>query len=697
MTDRHHRGPLWFVLTPVRALRHAAPMTDARRGALGILGLEGIAYGGDYNPEQWPEEVWHEDVRLMRRAGVDLVSVGIFSWALLEPAPGTYAFGWLDRVLDLLHEGGVRVDLATATASPPPWLAHRHPETLPVTREGQRLWPGGRQAYCPSSPVFRERALALVRQVAERYRDHPALAMWHVSNELGCHVARCYCDVSAEHFRRWLRARYGDLDRLNEAWGTQFWSQRYGDWSEVLPPRLAPTFPNPTQNLDFARFSSDALLECYTAERDVLRELAPGVPVTTNFMLMEHFRDVDYFRWGREVDLVSNDHYLATGPDGHVELAFSADLTRGTAGGRPWMLMEHSTSAVNWQPRNVAKLPGQQVRNSLQHVARGADAVLYFQWRQSRAGAEKYHSALVPHGGEDTKVFRESAQLGAHLDALDEVAGSRVRAEVAFVHSWDAWWATELDSHPSVDVTYLDRAHAHYRALWDLGVTVDFVEPGADLSGYRLVVVPTLYCVDDAFPAGLQRWVEAGGTALVTYFSGIVDLDDHVRLGGYPGAFRELLGVRTEEFHPLLEGDLVHLSDGSTASVWTEHLHLDGAEAVASYVDGPLPGVPALTRRGVGAGAAWYAATRLDAAGTAALTRRLLDEAGVAPASPTRPGVEVVRRQGDDGTTYLFVLNHTGETAHLPVRGTELLSGRDVGASLAVPPGGVAVVREPAG
>jgi len=274
--------------------------------------LPHLAYGGDYNPEQWPEEVWADDVRLMRQAGVNLVTVGVFAWSWLQPTPGAFEFGWLDRVLDLLHAGGVRVDLATATASPPPWLSHRHPEVLPVLADGVRLWPGGRQHYCPSSPVYREAAARLVEALAERYAAHPALTLWHVGNEFACHVPACWCDVSAAAFREWLRRRYGTIEALNEAWATAFWSQRYADWEEVLPPRRAPTFPNPTQQLDFRRFSSDELLACYELERAVLARRSPDVPVTTNFM--SFFQPLDYWRWAEREDVVSNDSYPDPSP-----------------------------------------------------------------------------------------------------------------------------------------------------------------------------------------------------------------------------------------------------------------------------------------------------------------------------------------------------------------------------------------------
>ncbi|MDR7254814.1 beta-galactosidase [Nocardioides sp. BE266] len=658
-----------------------------------------LAFGGDYNPEQWPREVQEEDRRLMGEAGVDLVTLGVFSWAFLQPAPDRWDFGWLDEQMDELHAAGIRVDLATATASPPPWLTHQHPEILPVTQDGRTLWPGARQGYCPSSPVFREHALTLCRTLGERYADHPALALWHVSNELGCHNARCYCDVSAAAFRDWLRRRYDDdVDRLNHAWGTAFWSQRYGDFEQVLPPRVAPAWANPTQQLDFARFSSDQLLDNFVAERDVLHEVSPGVPVTTNFMVMRNTVGMDYLRWGRELDVVSNDHYLlGEDPHPHHELAFSADLTRGTAGGRPWILMEHSTSAVNWQPRNIAKRPGEMKRSSLAHVARGADAVLYFQWRASKAGAEKFHSGLMPHAGTDTRLWREVCELSGILDSIEEVAGSAPRNSTAILFDWEAWWGCELDSHPSVDVRYRERAEDFHRALTALGVGVDVVHPGADLSSYDLVVVPTLYLVTDEAAASIAAAAERGATVLITYFSGIVDENDHVRLGGYPGAFRDLLGVRSTEFLPLRSGETVRvegLDDGGLdADTWTEDLELAGAAAVASYADGPAQGLPAITRRDVGSGAAWYVATRLSPEGTDRLVAQVVAESGVERLPGAGPDVEVTRRVGEDAS-WLFVLNHGEADAPVPVTGTDLVSGRSVDGDLVVPAGGVAVVRE---
>jgi beta-galactosidase len=657
-----------------------------------------ILYGGDYNAEQWPEEVWREDARLMREAGVNLVTVGVFSWALLESRPGEYDFGWLDRVMDLLHEHGIHVDLATGTASPPPWLAQRHPESLPVTADGVTLWPGGRQQYCPSSAAYREAAEALVRRLAERYRGHPALALWHVNNEYGCHVAECYCDVSAAAFREWLRRRYGSIEALNEAWGTAFWSQRYATWDEINPPRRAPTFSNPTEQLDFRRFSSDALLALFEMERAVLKEVTPDVPVTTNFM--GFFKPADYWRWAAREDVVADDSYPdPADPRAHVAAAMRCDLMRSLAGERPWMLMEQAPSQVNWRARNVPKRPGQMRLWSLQAVARGAEGVMFFQWRASRAGAEKFHSGMVPHAGAESRTFREVAALGAELRRLDAVQGARVPAEVAIVFDWESWWALELDSHPSADLRQLDQVSCYYEPLYARNVAMDFVPPDADLTRYRLVLVPSLYLVREGVAGNLERYVRGGGTLVMSFFSGIVDARDHVPPGAYPAPFRELLGMRVEEFAPHAEGQSNGIVDTEgrryACELWSDVIEPEGAESLATFAEEFYAGRPAVTRHRFGRGRSYYLGTRPERAYMDTLLARACDESGVRPPLEAPDGVEVVRRvAGAD--SFLFALNHTAHAVELarPGAARDLLADRPRRGRIRLEPLGVAVLRE---
>ncbi|WP_307851814.1 beta-galactosidase [Williamsia sp. CHRR-6] len=664
-----------------------------------------LSYGGDYNPEQWPEETWPADIELMREAGINLVTVGVFSWALLQPRPDAWDFGWLDRIMDLLHAGGIRVDLATATASPPPWLAIAHPEIRPVDANGTTYAIGSRQTWSPSSAVYRQYSLRLVEAMALRYRDHPALAMWHVSNELGCHNSRCYSAESADGFRRWLRARYTDIDALNTAWGTAFWSQRYSDFDEVVVPSRSTAAPNPTHFLDWRRFCSDRLLEQYLAERDILHRLCPDVPVTTNFMVglgnpLSPAGDMDYAAWAPTQDIVSTDHYLVDTADrsGHERLAFSADLTRGIGTGDPWLLMEHSTSAVNWQPVNRAKAPGEMLRNSLSHLARGADGICFFQFRASASGAEKFHSAMVPHAGPDSARWREVVELGRILHAVSAVRGSRVQADVAILFDWESQWTGEIDGHPSTLVQHQEMAERLHGAVTSLGLTADVVGPTADLSRHRVIIVPALYLCDREQADRIAAAAAAGAQVLITFFSGIADRDDHVYLDGYPGAFRDLLGVRVEEFFPLdaqTQVELTYQDTRRTGRLWTETLSVaDDVEVLAeAVVDAPgaARSVPVLTHRSVGSGAGWYLATLPDVDTLRDIVESVCRAAGLT--TTAAPGLEVVRRRSDTGS-WLFVINHSQDKATVAATGTDLLTGAAVSGEVHVAAGGCAVIAE---
>lgn len=641
-----------------------------------------IRFGADYNPEQWPRDVWDEDVRLMKVAGITTATVGVFSWARLEPRPGHFDFEWLDVVMDKLHGAAVRVCLATATASPPPWLAFQYPGSLPVTAEGTQLGVGSRQQYSPSSSEYREHAVRLVEKLAQRYRQHPALESWHVNNEYGCHVARSHDPESAAAFRRWLEARYGSVEALNEAWGTDVWSQRYGSFGEVSTPGAMPATVNPLHALDFDRFSSDALRELYLAELAVLRRVSPGVPVTTNFMGFH--KDVDYWSWAPYIDFVSDDHYPDPGsPDAYLRAAATRDLMRSLGGGKPWILMEQATSAVSWRARNAPKPSGLHRVHSLQAIARGADGILHFQWRAARSGAEKFHSAIIPHGGEETRIFRESADLGAEIAALSadhEVLGREVPASVAIVVDWDSWRAVEQEANPTT-ISYVDTMLEWYRPFLRRGITVDFVAPCASLQPYALVVVPVQQVASRRALEVLAEHVTAGGTLLVTYQSGILDENLQAYLGGYLGPLQDTLGVHVEEFAPLAAAGDLHTGApaetelasvtltgelAGTAELWQEIVIPRDAEVLASFGDGFAAGQPAVTRRphpsGSG-GVGWYVATQPGRTLLDKIVARALEDATVSGLlDEPKDGFEAVRR----GST-LFLLNHTNKPVRLVV------------------------------
>jgi beta-galactosidase len=640
-----------------------------------------LYYGADYNPEQWPEPVWLEDMALMRRAGVNLVSLGVFAWARLEPREGEYRFDWLDRVMDLLHDNGIGVNLAIPTASPPPWFSLAHPDALPVNRDGVRLTHGSRDTYCVSAPAYRAASVRIATELARRYAGHPALAMWHVHNEYG---TWCYCDHTAVAFRDWLRRRYRDLDALNEAWTTSFWSQGYGAWAEVLPPRATQYLPNPGQLLDYRRFLSDEMLGHFVRVRDILRGFLPGAPLTTNFAF-GGWVPVDGWSWAKELDLIAIDCYPdARGRRGRQRVAFAADLARSFASAGPgrWMVMEQSADLTITAGGHLARPAGELTRHTLAHVARGARGAMFFQWRGSAGGAEMWHAAMLPHAGPRSRVFQEVCALGRTLrEVADAGELADVRepadagepadaAEVAIVWDPESWWAMQAPGLPSPSLDYLDAVAPVHAALYRLGIACDFAPPTADLSGYRVVLVPGLYVVSDEAAANLNGYP---GTLVVWYFSGIVDERVRVRPGGYPGAFRERLGVWVEQFAPQPPGVEWELSTGDTASGWRESVTLAGATAVATHPDG----TPAITRYRD----TWYVSTRLSDAGLTRLLAEVVAGAGVTPPEPS-PGedVEVVRRGG-----WLFVINHGDHPVELPAAPGRAAAPVPAGGFLMVP------------
>jgi beta-galactosidase len=662
-----------------------------------------LLYGADYNPEQWPEEIWHDDMRLMKLAGVNMVSINIFSWALLEPALDHYEFGQLDRIMNLLAEHDIAADLGTATASPPPWMSRSYPDILPVTREGLRLSHGSRQHFCPNSKNYRREAAELVRQLATRYRKHPALRLWHVNNEYGCHVPACYCDNCAVAFRSWLQQRYQTLDALNEAWGTAFWGQRYSHWEDILPPRLAPAQNNPGHCLDYYRFMSDSLLECFLNEARVLREVTPRVPVTTN--LMGAFKPINYFSWAPHLDLIAFDNYPAqTTPS--WETAFVHDLMRSLKAGQPHLVMEQAPGPVNWRPQNPQRRPGSLRLQSMQALAHGADGVLYFQWRQSRAGAEKFHSAIVSHeGSERGRTFREVEEIGAAFKQLAPfIAGTRITAPVALLMDWDNWWAVEYRPGPSDRLHYWNLLLDYYRPLHLLNIPVDVVNPSADLRNYRLVIAPLLYLLQPGLAEKLETFVEHGGTLLTTFFSGIVDEHDRVFTGGYPAPLRRLLGLHVEEFDPWIEAmsNALVVSEGPLqgtyeCTLWGEVLHLEGAQALGTFAHDYYAGGPALTMHRFVDGRAYYLATHPEPALLHALLAHLCQEVAITPLLMAPAAVEVTRRTRSDGRSLYFVLNHKDQEIDLklPPGTFTLLPGQEqVSAELHLAAHAVAVLQE---
>ncbi|CAN7403819.1 beta-galactosidase [Paenibacillus sp. LjRoot153] len=668
--------------------------------------LPKIWYGGDYNPEQWDKEVMDEDLRMFNLAGIDVATINVFSWALSQPNEDTYDFTWLDDIIDRLHANGTYICLATSTGAHPAWMARKYPDVCRVDFEGRKHKFGKRHNSCPNSPTYRTYSERIAEKLAERYKDHEAVLIWHVSNEYGGY---CYCDNCAGAFRTWLQERYTTLEQLNKAWYTGFWGHTFYDWEEIVPPNaLSEEEPGDRSffqsiSIDYRRFMSDSLLDCYKLEYNAIRRHSPQLPITTN--LMGLYKPLDYFKWAPYLDVISWDNYPSL--DTPVSLtSMTHDLMRGLKDGQPFMLMEQTPSQQNWQKYNSLKRPGVMKLWSYQAVARGADTILFFQLRRSAGACEKFHGAVIEHvGHEHTRVFRECAELGHELVRLsDKLLDARVKARVAIVFDWENRWAVELSSGPTIDLKYVDEVHKYYDALFQQNIQVDLIGTDTDLTGYDIVIAPVLYMVKTGYAKRVEEFVHAGGTFLTTFFSGIVNEHDRVTLGGYPGELRNVLGIWAEEIDALFpdQSNQIQLNEqwGSLngsyqCGILCDLIHAEGAEVKAVYGKDFYQGMPALTVNKYGAGQAWYVTSSPEPAFLQGLLGNLCQDRGITAPIPPVPGVEVSTRINEQNESFVFILNHNDQATTIALgdlKGTDLISGNFIENEATLPPKAVLII-----
>ena len=645
-----------------------------------------ILYGGDYNPNQWPKEIWQQDMTYFKDAHINSATINVFSWAKIQPAEDTYYFDELDEIVEMLSKEGYDIVLATSTGARPAWLYKKYPEVARTDYFGRHHKFGQRHNHCPNSLVFQKYAKALVEKLAERYAHNPHVTCWHISNEYG---GECYCENCEKAFRVWLKNKYGTIEAVNKAWNMEFWGHTVYDWDEiVLPNALGDGMENGTDtafaglSVDYRRFMSDSMLENYKMERDVVRRYNSDTIITTN--LMGTYKFLDYFKWAKEMDIVSWDNY----PSYNTPWSFTAmshDLMRGLKDA-PFMLLEQTPSQQNWQPYNSLKKPGQMRAQSIQTMAHGADTVQFFQLRRSVGGCEKFHGAVIGHvGHNNTRVFREVKQLGEELERLGtSTLGSVNQADVGIIFDWDNYWALDYTSGPTEDLKYVDQIHHYYKFFYDNNIGVNMIPVDADFSKYKIVVAPVLYMVKEGMKEALTKFVEYGGILITTFMSGLVNESDNVHLGGYPGPLRELAGVWVEEIDALApeQTNTITFTDGTrmTCNLLCDLMHLEGAQLLASYDENFYAGMPAITKNTFGKGCTYYIGTNMGQEGIDKVLKMATQQAGVHPVVKEPTALEVVCRKTANSTHY-YIFNFKETEIVIPdqfVGYTDLLTGKKV-------------------
>lgn len=642
-----------------------------------------ILFGGDYNPNQWPKEIWEEDIRIFKKASINSATVNVFSWAKIQPSENCYDFEELDQIIEKLSTEGFDIVLATSTAALPAWMFKKYPEVARTDYDGRHHKFGQRHNACPNSLVYQKYAERLATKLAERYGENPQVTCWHINNEYG---GECYCDNCEKAFRVWLKDKYHTIEALNKAWNMEFWGHTVYEWDEIVLPNVLSEGIGYDKtafagiSIDYRRFNSDSLLKNYMMERDAIRKIDPTTPITTN--LMGTFKGLDYFKWAKEMDLVSWDNYPSYNTPWSL-VAMTHDLMRGLKQ-QPFMLMEQTPSQQNWQPYNSLKKPGQMRAQSYQTIAHGADTIQYFQLRRSIGACEKFHGAVIEHvGHEDTRVFRETAALGAELAQLSDIIGTQTQAQVAVIFDWDNYWALEYTSGPTVDLKYVEQIHRYYRYFYEQNIAVDLVPVDADLSKYKLVAAPVLYMIKEGMQERLTDFVMQGGALLTTYMSGIVDQSDNVHLGGYPGPLRELAGIWVEEIDALAPEQsngvsLVNEDLSGTSNLVSDLIHLENAEALAHYTSNFYAGMPAVTKNAFGDGTVYYFGGQLEDQLQDQLFKTIVEESDITPVIEEATKLEIACRENAEAK-FFVIINFHEEAQPLPemfVGKTDLLTGK---------------------
>lgn len=668
--------------------------------------IDGIMHGGDYNPEQWLDrpDILEEDIRLMKKAGMNCATLGVFSWSVYEPREGEFHFKWLTDIMDKLYANGIYTILATPSGARPAWLDMKYPEAMRVDSRGMRAHHGVRHNHCMSSPAYREKVRTIDTELIKAASTHPGLIMWHISNEFG---GECYCPLCVKRFQSYLADKFdNNIEKLNSAWWTTFWSHRYNSFDQIEPPFEGGEYSIMGLNLEWERFTTWNTTDFMKSEIALLKSATPQIPVTTNFMQM--YEGLDYRVMARELDVISWDSYpflhndYESLADTMAKNSFEHAIMRSMKKNSPFMLMESAPGLVNWHDYNKLKRPGIHRLFSMQAVACGSDTVQYFQWRKGRGSYEQYHGAVIDHlGRSDTRIFKEVAELGALLGSLGELRGSVIKSRAAVIFDWNCWWAVnDMMGLAKSTKKYPETVFRAYRALLALGLDVDVISPDDDFTGYSLIVAPMLYMIDEKNARRFADFVQSGNTLAATYLTGYVDDNTLCYLGGFPGSvLKDVFGIVAEEIDTLYPSDCNHIdiAGGAVVHDYAEILRTDltdsaGLEILGRYTDDFYAGTPAVTLNKYGRGRACYIGARIDDASFGRIMELLLTEAGISY-NRLPGGIEYHDREYD-GTRFAFYLNYNESAVTINgVNGHDLISNEEINGDMVIEGLGVKIVK----
>lgn len=638
--------------------------------------MEKVQFGVDYYPEHWGKERWRIDLSMMKKLGMDLVRLAEFSWSELEPKEGVFNFEWLDEVLDLCVEFDLKVVLGTPTAAPPAWIIEQMPDIQPTASDGSRRYFGGRHHVCQSHPGYREHIKRYVTNFARHFGNHPQVIGWQIDNELGnSHGDLCFCTYCERRFQEWTENKYRTIDEVNKNWGTAFWSQGYQSFAQINAPKITASGQNPSRSLDWKLFHSDLINEFHHYQAQIVRTYSPERFITHNLMGFSNI--VNAHDLAKQLEFVSHDQYLEgywrnyecdlideekgrKHVFGSAELDFIRSIKK-----EPFWVMEQQSSISGWEILGRTPRPGQIGLWTVQSIAHGANAIVYFRWRSCPMGTEQYWHGILPHSGLPGRTYEEIERTIQQLKPLmTEMQVALPKPKVAIVHSYEQHYAFEIQPHHP-KLNYLTHMQTYYQEFSRRNEPIDFVQELEDWSSYNIVVAPLQYLMSPEQENHYMNYVKNGGHLILTMRTGVkernnLNMIDHA----LPGRLSQLVGVEIHEYDCLRSNDIQLEFDGvrSSGRKWADILKITTAKPLANYLTEFYEGEPAITVNSFGKGQAYYVGTELDDL----LMKKLIDHVtkGQISSVPTPPGVEITYRE-DDEVKYCFILNHTKENQKL--------------------------------
>lgn len=627
--------------------------------------------GVDYYPEQWDASLLEQDLDTIVELGCNVIRIAEFSWHLMEKQEGQYDFSFFDRVIEKAKERNLKVIMGTPTATIPAWLAKKHPDILSEFEGGKKRAFGGRHVYCFNSPHMYAYSEKIIRELVEHYKDEESIVAWQIDNEIGHEGSDvCYCENCQKAFQTYLSKKFaGDMDALNETYGTTFWSQEYNTFDEIPTPSETITTHNPALRQDWERFRSQSIVDFMAFQAKLIKEISPEAVVMHDFPGGGLGKHVDYSKVAKTLDQAAYNNYPVWGgqkePIAPHEIAFALDYIRGLKGENFW-ITEAIMGAQGHDVTGFLPRPNQAKMWSYQSMAHGADSLMYFRYRGATKGAEQFCYGIIDADNVKRRKFYEVQSFFHDIIKYREAMEAPVKNEAAIVYDYDSLASFRIQRQ-SILLDPAAEMQKFYKAFYDQNVGVDVIPEDREFSSYKVVILPQMIITKPEMEEKVEAFVKNGGTVIVTYRHAVKDADNNVPFGEtLPVHYNALAGLTVEETESLQDYDAFPVVGSGvfegvegTGGIFRDMIKVQDAEVLFRYADAFYQEFAAVTRKQTGRGTLYYVGCGLEEKITKLLMEQVMRDCHFQMV-PSEEGLEIVTR-GNEKQKVTMYINHNAK------------------------------------